>query len=366
MDKLFVMMKKEKKQQSPKKLLFSKGNYAYVCTRVKAKRALLFSNDTYLKLLVMDLPSITRFIGEAQYKKEINELALSYSGLELLEHALQKNMAAINHQILGFSKGYLYTMISAYLYRWDVWNIKTILRGKRYGASFQDIMKTVVPAGEYSEQFWRQIIDTSETMDAVIDHLKDTPWYATLQSYVGQKFSLSELENKLDIDYYTHLLNVIPSSPKPNRLFKNFVKQEIDLQNFKTLFLLKYENVESETISKSLIDGGERSIDDLKGLIIAADFNTFLEGISSFPFYNLIKEDVENIHSTGSLTWVVRTLEKFFYENSEKFSYMYPLSILPIINYFMQKEIEVDNLRVIAKGMESKLSEQTIRDMLVI
>lgn len=366
MNNLLAMIKKGKKQQPFKKPLFSKGNYAYVCTRVKAKRALLFSNDMYLKLLAMDLSSITRFIGEGQYKKEINELALSYSGLELFEYALQKNMAALNHQILGFSKGHLHTMISAYLHRWDIWNIKTILRGKWYKASSQDIMKTVVPAGEYSEQFWKQIIDTSDTITAVIEHLKETPWYATLQPYTTQEFSLSELENKLDIDYYTFLLKMIPSSPKANRLFKNFVKQEIDLLNLKTLFLLKYENVEPETVIKLLIEGGEQSIDDLKGLINAVDFNTFLENLSHFSFYNLIKEEAESIHSTGSLTWVIRALEKIFYENSEKFSYMYPLTILPILNYFIQKEIEVDNLRIIAKGMESKLSEQTIRDMLVI
>jgi len=47
----------------------------------------LFPKETYAKLLVMDLPEIARFIEESEYKAEVDELARTYSGIDLVEFA---------------------------------------------------------------------------------------------------------------------------------------------------------------------------------------------------------------------------------------------------------------------------------------
>src|SRR4030042_3261435 len=94
-DPPFILARKLKKL-SP----FSSGNYPYVCARVRAKKAHLLAQDVYEKLLMMDVPEITRFIGESHYKKEITELGLRYRGVELIELALNRNFAEVAHQIL--------------------------------------------------------------------------------------------------------------------------------------------------------------------------------------------------------------------------------------------------------------------------
>ena len=105
MENIFAGIKKNKKQKlKRKKLHIPSGNYAYVCTRVKAKRSFLLPKDTYSRLLVMDIPGITRFIGEGQYKKEINELSLKYSGSELVETALKKTCRPFITKYLSFPK----------------------------------------------------------------------------------------------------------------------------------------------------------------------------------------------------------------------------------------------------------------------
>jgi V/A-type H+-transporting ATPase subunit C len=45
---------------------------------------------------------------------------------------------------------------------------------------------------------------------------------------------------------------------------------------------------------------------------------------------------------------------------------MYPLSVLPIIDYMIRKKIEVDNIRIIARGKESKLDVDHIKELLVV
>src|SRR5437879_5935926 len=117
------------------------GNYPYVTARVRAKKAALLSPDVYERMLQMEIPQIARVIGEGAYKAEVLALASRASGVDLIELATSRNLAAVFTQIIGFSEGELRQMIGWYLDRFDVQNIKTIVRGKTFGA----------PRGRYCE-----------------------------------------------------------------------------------------------------------------------------------------------------------------------------------------------------------------------
>jgi len=45
---------------------------------------------------------------------------------------------------------------------------------------------------------------------------------------------------------------------------------------------------------------------------------------------------------------------------------MYPLSVIPVVNYMIHKEIEVRNIRMVAHGIESGLDRETMKSLLVI
>ena len=116
-----------------------KGNYAYATARIKSKKSLLLTNDNYPKLLMMDLNEIGRFMGETQYKTEMAELASKYSGVDLIELGTSRNLAHTYRSIIGFCSGDLKEIVAGYLRRWDMWNIKTILRGKYSNATVEEI-----------------------------------------------------------------------------------------------------------------------------------------------------------------------------------------------------------------------------------
>src|SRR5712664_2131375 len=117
------------------------GNYPYVTARVRAKKAGLLSPDVYERMLQMEIPQIARVIGEGAYKAEVLALASRASGVDLIELATSRNLAAVFTQIIGFSEGELRQMIGWYLDRFDVQNIKTIVRGKTFGASSAEILE---------------------------------------------------------------------------------------------------------------------------------------------------------------------------------------------------------------------------------
>ena len=57
---------------------------------------------------------------------------------------------------------------------------------------------------------------------------------------------------------------------------------------------------------------------------------------------------------------------KFQREQAKKFSSEYPLSVLPVIDYMISMEIEARNIRTIARGLESGLDKETVKQLLVI
>jgi V/A-type H+/Na+-transporting ATPase subunit C len=346
---------------------FSTGNYPYVCARVRAKRASLLPLDVYRKLLVMDTYQITRFLGESHYKKEITELGVNAKGFQLIELALNKNIAEVYQQILGYSDGDLLTLLSAYLQREDVWNIKTILRGKSYHAKPEEIMNALHPAGKYPESYWHHIIQNSKTVQEAIELLKGNDYYGIVSSFKEDWETHPDLcENRLEHAYYQFLLNSIHARSEANRLFLDFIREEIDLVNIKTLLMTKYESVEPSAITSMILPGGKTLDKTIHHLINTTDFKQFLEELHTLPEYNTLKDALATIEHTGSLSSFIRALEKNHLTKATKKSYLYPLSILPILDYFIRKRIEVENLRILARAKEKGLPEQTIRELLVI
>ncbi len=124
------------------------SNYAYAVTRVRAMKSKLLPKESYPpRLLNMGIDEITRFIQESEYKNDVDELAMKYSGGDLAEHALNRNLALTYDKLVRITSGELNYLIVAYLKRYDIWNIKTLLRGKIYNASVEDILESLIAAG---------------------------------------------------------------------------------------------------------------------------------------------------------------------------------------------------------------------------
>ncbi|MCD1295992.1 ATP synthase A1 subunit C [Methanocella sp. CWC-04] len=345
------------------------GNYAYATTRVKARKAFLYPRETYLKLLQMDLPEISRFIGESKYKQEIDELATKYEGIDLLEYALNLNLAKEMNQIIGFCQGELKLIVGSYLMRWDVWNIKSILRGKNYGATEDEIRETLVPAGYLSLQQLVELIRKS-TINEVIEGLSKTIFYkpltAALDEY-NKTQTLSRFENNLDKAYYANLLSLDLPNTMADELFIMFVRREIDVVNLRTLFRLKREGLEHENLMDYLIPGGAKiGMDDLRKLSQAPNVDEFIGMLKEYPYWENLSEAVQVFNETGSLNAIEVGLRKALISYGDKISHLYPLSICPIIGYVLRKNGEVNNLRIIARGKEAQLSDDVIRSQLVI
>lgn len=345
------------------------GNYAYACTRVKAKKRFLLSRDTYSRLLVMDVHQIGRFLGETQYREEMSKYASRYSGANLVEVAVTRNLATTYSGILSFTTGHLREMVGDYLRRWDTFNVKTVLRGRVTSVRDEDIMDTLVPAGAFSESYLRSLVQMGSIQE-LMDALAKEPSLGITPELVREVVDtgrLAQLEDHLDKSMYYDLLKIIEQTNLPDQLLRQFVRREIDVTNLKVLLKLKAERIPEDKILKYLIPGGlEYGMDKLRSLAQTEGVNIVIEELEKSSMYESIKGAIEQFKTDQKLSELTIALDKALIGTSEKFAHFYPLSVLPIVNYMIRKKVEVDNIRIIARGKESGLSNKVIEDLLVV
>ncbi|VVB90909.1 V-type ATP synthase subunit C [uncultured archaeon] len=331
--------------------------YAYIVARVRAMKSKLIPREMYPKFLNMEIPEITRFIEESGYKKDVDELGKKYKGTDLIEHALNQNLALTYRKLIEVSQDEANLLITEYLRSWDIWNIKTILRGKFSGASEEEILEDIVSGGQLRYRDMTEIVKVG-TVEGVIAAFAKTPYYPALTGYKG---NLAETENALDLMYYSNLIEAVTATG--NKLFLKFLKTEIDLRNLKMLFRMKRAGMDREEIIKLLIPGGMELKNTDLARLASLPVGEFVRALEEYSYWKAISD------ISGELTSLINIemrLDKYGLTYASRISFYYPLSILPILDYIISKKIEVDNIRMIVRGKETALPDDIIKAHLVM
>ncbi|WP_319508361.1 V-type ATP synthase subunit C [uncultured Methanolobus sp.] len=356
------LLQKFKRGNSKKSPSKGHANYAYTTARVRAMKSKILPKETYPRLMNMSIDEITRFIEESEYKEDVDELARQYEGVDLIEHALNRNLAVTFTKLLSISEGDVNFLVGEQLQKYDIWNIKTILRGKYCNASTDEILDAIVAAGRLSYTFLSELA-AKGTYEEVISELANTEYYSILKNYDGT--NLSDIENQLDKMYYVGLFGAIgESKSKDRKLFAEFTRMGIDLKNLMTLFRLKKSGITDPEMMNLMIDGGLKlKLKDIQRLL-PLSFADFISELEKHPYWDVISDVVSP--DMVSLIDVENRLKKHRLKSAASFSHVYPISIVPIMDYMLSKKNEINNLRIVIRGKAANLDDDIIKEQLVI
>ncbi|MBI5355780.1 MAG: V-type ATPase subunit [Candidatus Aenigmarchaeota archaeon] len=327
--------------------LYEKGNYGYVCARVKARRRQLLPKEEYQRLLLLEQVEFARFLQDRRYD-------ISSQEFSAIEKALDNGFEKSISEIIAFSEQRVKEIITEYVKRFDVLNVKTVIRGEFTDADPKDVEEALSIGFSVDKKLLYEA-SKKPTLQETVEALKGIEYYPVLKAAMKKDHTLQDLENALDVNYYRKMLDIVGRKSKTNRLFHDFLRREIDVVNIDTLLKLRRDGVEIK--DGILLSGGfELDIKKLHALknknyeeILAA-----LRG-KKYSFSKLIKDDVAE---------TTRSLEKNLVKSARRFSRLYPVSIVPIVHFMLSKETEMKNLRIIAGGKESGLSQKRIEEML--
>ncbi|ELZ30468.1 V-type ATP synthase subunit C [Halogeometricum pallidum JCM 14848] len=341
------------------------SNPEYVNARVRSRQSQLFSDEDYRKLVRMGPAEIARFMEESEYEEEINALGSRYSGVDLIEFALNRNLAKQFNDILKWADGRLYDLIARYLRKFDAWNVKTIIRGIYSDIDHDAVDVDLIRAGEFDDRFIDRLLDAG-TIEEVVDRLDGTMFDAGLeQAYEDYEDTdvLVPLENAIDRAYYENLLEGLVVDESTEQ-YREYLEAEIDFRNARNALRLARSGADIDPAEYYIEGGSLFSASEL--VTLSQNPTELLSKIRDSKYGDDLSDALDDIESVNSLIGFERALESALLEYADSLGYVYPLSVSPVISYILAKEQEVDNIRAIARGREAGLSEEEIEEELVI
>ncbi|MCU4740950.1 V-type ATP synthase subunit C [Halobacteria archaeon AArc-m2/3/4] len=344
------------------------SNPEYVNARVRARRAKLFADEDYRKLIRMGPSEIARFMEETEYEREINALGTRFSGVDLIEYALNRNLAKHFDDLLDWSQGRIYDLIARYLRKFDVWNIKTIIRGIYTETPAEEIRTDLIRAGELPDRTLDRLLEVDEIEDA-IDILSGTLFYAPL-SVAYEEYEetgvLVPLENALDREFYEHLLDGLGRPQEgPEAMYVEFLQAEIDFRNARNALRLARSGADLDPAEYYIEGGVLFTRSELNRLV--ADYDELVDHIADNRRYgDRLSSALTRLRDADSLIAFEHAIDAALLEYADRLSSIYPVSVSAVFSFILAKEREVENIRAIARGREVGLSESEIEDELVI
>ena len=342
------------------------SNPEYVNARVRSRRAALFDEEDYRKMLRMGPSEIARYMEESTYEDSINALGARHSGVDLLEYTLNRDLAQQFEDILDWADGRLYALIARYLRKFDAWNIKTVVRGIYSGTNTDDIESDLIRAGAFSERRLSQLLDAG-SIEEVVEVLSDTLFGDPLEdAYPDYEETdvLVPLENAVDRAFYENLLGDVSTDDEALSLYVEFLEAEVDFRNARNALRLARSGADIDP-SAYFIQGGVL-FKQAQLSTLAGNVDELVAHIRDSRYGDELSDALDRLEEAESLVAFEHALEVALLEYADSIGNTFPLSITTVISYILAKEREVDNIRAVARGREADLSQEQIEEELLI
>lgn len=346
-------------------------DYGYINARMRGMKSRLLTRRQLDDLITRpDLPSLIADLENSPYREEIIDAKGRLEGILCVESALRDNFTKTFRKIQDFARqeeAERYIVI--FLHRWDVQNIKTILRGKNIHVTSEEIGSCLVPAGEMDEVTLNELLKQPDVR-GVIDLLATwrVPYARPLtEAYpdFAKTKDLAVLECALDRYYYTDALDSVKAPGYNNQLIRDFLRLEIDVVNIRTVLRMVRDHVDPEDARRYLIPGGrefdERKLHDLLRLPSIGDV---VKALAATP-YRFLADLPDSAVRTEKISVIEKELERFLVKKGVGAFRMDPLSVASVIGYFWAKYNEVTNIRIISRCKTADVSPDLLKEELV-
>ena len=347
-------------------------DYGYINARMRGMKSRLLSHRALDDLILKpDLESLIADLENTPYRDDIIEAKGRSVGIVCIETALRQNFIRTFRKIQDFSKQgpEAAQYIGIFLHRWDVQNIKTILRGKNIHATTDEILECLVPAGELDEVTLKELLRQPDVR-AVIDLLATwkiryaKPLTASFAEF-GKTRDLAILECALDRFYYTDALAAVSAPTYNNNLIRNLLAFEIDVVNVRTVLRMVRDHVDPADAERYLVGGGKEF--DERKLRHLLSLRTIDEVVNALVAtrYRFLASVPESAIRTQKISVIEKELERFLIRKGVGAFLLDPLSVGSVIGYFWAKYNEITNIRIISRCKTADFPVEHLKEELV-
>lgn len=347
-------------------------DYGYINARMRGMKSRLLSHRALDDLIMKpDLESLIADLENTPYREDVIEAKGRSTGILCIETALRQNFIRTFRKVqdLAVQEEEAQHYIVIFLHRWDVQNIKTILRGKNIHTTAEEILDCLVPAGELDEVTLKELLKQPDVR-AVIDLLATweiryaKPLTESFPEFVQTK-DLAVLECALDRYYYADALAAVSAPTYNNNLIRDLLALEVDVVNLRTVLRMVRDHVDPADAQRYLIGGGkefdEKKLHQLLSLPAIEDVVKALIATR----YRFLSTVPESAIRTQKISVIEKELERYLIKKGVGAFRLDPLSVASVIGFFWAKYNEITNIRIISRCKTADFPVENLKEELV-
>lgn len=331
------------------------GDYGYSNARIRGMRARLLSKDQLERYLRSeDLRSLLQDLMHGEYTEDLEEALIHGRGAAEIDEALRGNLVRTYNKVLGFLNEEAFHIASVLLGRWDVFNLKTILRGKHLHLSSADVQEALLPVGTLG-QIDLDGLMAAQDVKGVVD-LASTwglPHSAALRTGFAEyqrTGAIADLELPVDRHYTEWAMGQLGRRGANYELARWVLGTQIDMLNLVIVFRAARENIPPEQSESFFLRGGiDIDLKKYQRLAIMSDTDEILDELRGTKYGKVLDDAAVRFLETASLAVFERALEDHFTRKVLGLAARDPLGVGIPISYLWAKLNEVTNLRIIVK-----------------
>ena len=348
------------------------NDYGYANARLRGMRSRLLERP-FLDSLIEE-PTVTRLVqdlSETEYGPYLEESLIHGLDATNVDVALKNNMVYTFQKIMGFLNPEAAYLVTTLLGRWDIFNIKTILRAKHHHLSLDELRQGLLPAGELSPTDLDALASVDD-IRAVVDTA--ATWGLPTASALRDGYAefmrdgeLASLELALDRYYTDWAESRLSRRGANNRMARRVLATQVDVSNLVMVLRLQSADVESVDASKFFLAGGDIVTPELYLQLAAmSDIDEVLDRLRGTAYGRALDEVSMDYLEQNSISVFERALEDLFTRRALGIAKGDPLGIGVAIAYLWAKQNEITNLRIIVKGKSVGMPMDRVRKELIL
>ncbi len=348
--------------------------YEYANARLRAMKSRLLTSVDYAQLL--DEPTIEEVVAQltrTTYQREIEAALVKAVGWECLSEGLRHHLAHALARITRFFSGTPLALWRMLIAHWEVFNLKTILRGQAHLVPASEILDALIPAGELKESDYGRLAQQT-SVRATVDVLATwndpyaRPLINAMPRYT-ERGDLADLELALDRARYTLAFKQLADLEDANAdIVRAALNAEIDAANILTVMRLSEwgsnarlaQRYGSAAPSALLIRGGSSASQKLFAHADVPAMDDLVHELSDTAFGGALARGLARYAEKKTVSVFEDEIDAMLMRQNIALFHRDPLSIGIAIAYLTALVTEVRNLRVIGRGKDAGWKREEI------
>jgi len=349
-------------------------NYDYGNARIRAWKSRLLSQRELDSLIAAEsLNGLISALIKTAYRKSVETALTRASGLDCITESLHSDLLFTLGRVGDYYDGQAGEMVAMVLRRYDINNIKGILRGLSKNVGANEIMATLLPVGELNANILAELVRSPDPRTAIdsmamMGLIFSRPLLKLRSERPGA--TIAEMELALDRWFFQETFLYLENVQRDGHILLNAMQLEADLINIFTMLRfvnmpgerkLLHEWLQNKEFEALLVGPGRLPFaalnhsaqqDSVEAAVEIFDKTiygpTLKAGLSKFS-KSAVLSDLEKQLRRFRLSWMAGQISKD------------PLGIGVLLGFIALKTNEVNTIRWIAHGINLGLSADAIR-----